>query len=109
MNWFDFSGLDYCNSLFAGVTNRVISRMQLIQDAAAQSLLGTQLFQHNVPFLKSLCWLLVKFCVKIKVLLLVQVMLDVTLVPFTGSMFLTAQQDHNYYCKGMQKERVSAP
>lgn len=78
--------------------------MQLIQDAAAHSLLGTQLFQCSIPFLKSLCWLLVKFCVKIKGLRLVQAMLDVTLVPFAGSMFLIAQQDHNYYCKGMWKE-----
>lgn len=51
LNWFDLSGLDYCNSLFAGVTNCVISRMQLIQDAAAHSLLGTQLFQHSIYFL----------------------------------------------------------
>lgn len=109
MNWFDLSGLDYCNSLFAGVTNHVISRMQLIQDAAAHSLLGTQLFQHSIPFLKSLYWLLVKFCVKIKVLQLVQAMLDVTLVLFAGSMFLTAQQYHSYYCKGMGKEKASAP
>lgn len=82
MNWFGFSGLDYCNSLFAGVTNHVISEMQLILDVAAHSLLGTQLFKHNVHNLKSMCWLPVKFCVKFQVLLLLWKMLDVTLVPF---------------------------
>ena len=45
------SRIDYCNSLFAGISNNVISRLQLVQNAAARVLRVA----HPVKALRAEC------------------------------------------------------
>ncbi len=52
-----FSRLDYCNSLYIGVSQTSLSWLQVVQNAAARLLTGTRKYDHISPILDSLCWL----------------------------------------------------
>ena len=65
------SRLDYCNSLYTGISHSSLSRLQLVQNAAARLLTGTRKRDHISPILASLHWLPVRFRVDFKVLLFV--------------------------------------
>src|SRR4029434_10832193 len=61
------SRLDYCNSLYTGISHSSLSRLQLVQNAAARLLTGTRKRDHISPILASLHWLPVRFRVDFKV------------------------------------------
>ena len=63
------SRLDYCNSLYVGVSQSSLARLQLVQNAAARLLTGTRKREHITPILASLHWLPVHFRVHFKILL----------------------------------------
>lgn len=65
------SRLDYCNSLYYGISKNQISRLQVVQNAAARFLKGGKKFDHVTPFLRSLHWLPVQYRIDYKILLLV--------------------------------------
>lgn len=65
------SRLDYCNSLYVGISHQQLSRLQLVQNAAARLLTGTKKREHITPVLCSLHWLPVKFRIDFKILLVV--------------------------------------
>ncbi len=63
--------LDYCNSLYLGISKSSIARLQLVQNAAAKFLKGQRKFDHVTPILKSLHWLPVHLRIEFKILLYV--------------------------------------
>ena len=65
------SRLDYCNSLYVGMGQAQISRLQLVQNAAARLLTGTRKREHISPVLASLHWLPVPYRIDYKLLLIV--------------------------------------
>lgn len=65
------SRLDYCNSLYLGICHSSLSRLQLVQNAAARLLTGTRKRENITPVLASLHWLPVKHRIDFKVLLFV--------------------------------------
>lgn len=65
------SKLDYCNSLYIGLPQTLLARLQLVQNAAARLLMGVRKRDHITPVLQSLHWLPVKFRIDFKILLFV--------------------------------------
>ncbi len=63
--------LDYCNSLYLGISKSSVARLQLVQNAAARFLKGKRKFDHVTPILKSLHWLPVHYRIEFKILLFV--------------------------------------
>ncbi|MBN3304552.1 ZP3 protein, partial [Amia calva] len=66
------SRLDYCNSLYLGLSKKLLLCMQLVQNADARLLTGTKKHSSITPVLASLHWLPDDFRVQYKVLLMVQ-------------------------------------
>jgi len=46
--------LDYCNSLFYGISDRFMRRLQAVQNAAARLVTGTRRRDHISPVLRQL-------------------------------------------------------
>ncbi len=63
------SRLDYCNYLYIGLPQSTLSRLQMVQNAAARFLTGTKKRDHITPVLASLHWLPIKLRVDFEVLL----------------------------------------
>jgi hypothetical protein len=51
------SRLDYCNALYYGITDGLISRLQSVQNAAARLVTGLGRRDHVTPVLQQLHWL----------------------------------------------------
>ena len=64
------SRLDYCNSLYYGLPNSQLIKLQRVQNAAARLVCNLPLGIHITPSLQQLHWLPVQFRVKFKILLL---------------------------------------
>ena len=64
---FVLSRLDYCNSLFAGLSNDKITKLQHIQNNAARLVLKQPKRYHISPLLKVLHWLPIKARINFKV------------------------------------------
>ena len=56
-NPFISSRLDYCNQLFVGVTDRLLDKLQLLQNAAARLVTGARKFDRITPVMWELHWL----------------------------------------------------
>ncbi len=68
IHWFVLSRLDYCNSLYYGISQSSIMRLQMVQNAAARLITGRRRFDHISPILISLNWLPVKSRIICKIL-----------------------------------------
>ncbi len=64
------SNSDYCNSLFHGMPQYLVDKLQRIQNAAARIVKLVPKFDHITPVMIELHWLPVFYRVKFKVLLL---------------------------------------
>ncbi len=61
--------LDCCSALFVGISQAFLSRLQLVQNAAARLVTGAHRQEHISPVLASLHWLPVHLRINPKVLL----------------------------------------
>ena len=62
------SRLDYCNALYVGISQSSLSRLQLVQNAAARLLTNTNRHVQITPVLNSLHWLPVLHSIDFKLL-----------------------------------------
>ena len=70
VNTFVTSRLDYCNSILFGLPNTELQKLQRQQYTAARLICNTNNFDHIIPTLVKLHWLLVKYRVHFKNLLI---------------------------------------
>lgn len=63
--------LDYCNSLYLGISESLVTRLQCVQNAAVRFLTNTRKRDHITPLLISLHWLPVRYRIQYKVLMFV--------------------------------------
>ncbi|XP_054605029.1 uncharacterized protein [Nothobranchius furzeri] len=68
---FVISRLDYCNSLYAGLCQSTLHRLQVVQNSAARFLTGTRKRDHISPVLASLHWLPICYRSQFKILVFV--------------------------------------
>ena len=61
------SKLDYCNSLFAGITDTQINKIQQVQNNAARLVTKTHKREHITPVLKHLHWLPIRHRIEYKI------------------------------------------
>ena len=59
--------LDYCNSLYFGIADGLMSRLQSVQNAAARLVTGVRRCEHITPVLHQLHWLPVRRRVEFKI------------------------------------------
>ena len=60
------SRFDFCNSLLGGSANKLLAKLQSIQNSSARILTNTRKFDHISPTLRKLHWLPVKYRVMFK-------------------------------------------
>ena len=65
------SRLDYCNVLFFGISDKLLSKLQKVQNQAARIISRTPYRESITPILKSLHWLPVKARIEYAILLTV--------------------------------------
>ena len=58
--------LDYCNSLFSGITDSLLGHLQSVQNTAVWLDTGTRLRNYVTPVLRQLHWLPIQQCVDFK-------------------------------------------
>jgi hypothetical protein len=75
------SRLDFHNGLLAGLPDKLLSRLQVVQNHAARLLTGTHRRAHITPVLEKLHWLPVKQRADHKVLMLIHKALHTTTSP----------------------------
>ena len=56
----------YCNSMFYGLSDNQLNKLQEIQNSAARMLFRQRKHEHITPLLNSLHWLPIKYCLEVK-------------------------------------------
>ena len=65
------SSLDYCNSLYFGISPRLLNQLQIIQNRACRTIFGLKKRDNVDKYLKNLHWLKINQRIEFKILLLV--------------------------------------
>ena len=76
------SNLDYCNSLFDGIPQYLLDKLQQIQNAAARVVMLVPKFEHITPVMIELHWLPVRYPIMYTILLLTFKCLTLFLIIF---------------------------
>ena len=83
------SRLDYCNSIYAGLPNEELARLQRIQNSAARLVLCKKKRDHVTPLLRELHWLPVTYRIKFKIATLAYRHFDGSLPPYLSHSLTT--------------------
>ena len=90
-----FSKLDYCNSLYYGISSQLIKKLQVVQNCALRLIYGIRRYDRisTSPIFLELHWLKIKERIVFKILLIV-FKSKIGLAPYDISVLLTDQQSN---------------
>ena len=88
------SRIDNGNSLITGITDRLIRKLQLAQNAAARILTKTRKFDHITPILKNLHWLPIRQRIDFKILILTWKALNGTAPEYLTNLLIPYSKSH---------------
>ena len=90
-----FSKLDYCNSLYYGISSQLIKKLQVVQNSALRLIYGIRRYDRisTSPIFLELHWLKIKERIVFKILLIV-FKSKIGLAPYDISVLLTDQQSN---------------
>ena len=88
------SCLDYCNGLYYGITEKLLKQLQLIQNAAAKTIMGKYKHDHLDCDLKDLHWLDIRQRVLFKIALLVYKSLNGSAPQYLQDLFRYKHHGH---------------
>ena len=94
VNSFVVSCLDYCNSVYYGVSDNIIRQIQLIQNAAVKLVMGKYKFDHVGDDLNILHWLPIRKRIIFKLALLVFKSLNSLAPTYLQEMFHYSHYGH---------------
>ena len=94
-NSFIHSCLDYWNSLFFGLPNYSIHRLQKVQNAAARFVTRSVRSSHIAPVLKSLHWLPVNYRFNFKICCITHRVLSLHGPHYLSSLFSLRSNSHS--------------
>ena len=80
------SRIDYCNSLLYGIKQKLLDRLQKVQNAAARVVTRSYKYDHITPVLKKLHWLPVHYRIVFKLLLLTYKAVNGLAPPYLSSL-----------------------
>ena len=89
------SCLDYCNSLYFGIAERLLNQLQLIQNAAAKAVTGKYKYDHLGEDLNDLHWLQIKKRVLFKISLIAYKSVNGLAPEYLQSMFQYSHHGHS--------------
>ena len=89
--------LDYCNSLYYGISEKYLNELQRIQNAAGKVVYGLFKHDHVGDTLKNLHWLPIRERITYKILLLVYKTLNGMGPAYLGDMLKYANFNHNIH------------
>ena len=99
-NSFIHSCIDCCNSLFYGLPNYSIHRLQKVQNIAACIVTRSIHSSPITPILKSLYWLLVNYCIYLKIYCITYRALSLHESHYFSSLFSLRSNSH-YLCSSL--------
>ena len=94
-NAFVHSRLDYCNSLYFGLPQRSIHRLQKVQNCLARIVSRTSYRSHITPTLKSLHWLPVNSRINFKICLITHRLLSFNQPPYLSHVLSSRSNTHS--------------
>ena len=103
------SKLDYCNSLYRGLSKGNLKKLQYVQNTMARIVTRTSKWSHITPALKSLHWLPVKQRVIFKTVTLIYKYLHSGLPKYFGKYIIPYESSANTCLADKSKKYLEAP
>ena len=100
------SRLDYGNSLLCGISNKLLARLQSVQNKAARLIKLTRKYEHITPVLMELHWLPISVRAEFKLMLLVYKALNGLAPQYIRGMLYVHQPVRNLRSSSMELLKV---
>ena len=101
------SRLDYCNSLLYGVSDELLRKLQVIQNAATRVVTVAKKFDHITPVLRELHWLPVRERIRFKLAMIVYKCLHGLAPPYLSHDCVLASSHYYYYYVSSVVDRIN--
>ena len=101
--------LDFSNALYYGITDRILSKLQTVQNSCARLLVNLNRYAHVTPVLKQLHWLPVKERIIFKILVITYKCLNDPAFPSYLCDFITMNASVNRPTRTVNTFMITVP